>query len=362
MGMAAGCPAAACSGCWPRSGCAAAPPRRPPRRHGVGHAARSSPVPCRLARPARTTSPASTRRCSPVRAERTRSTPRRRAWPRAWWCSTRAARPATTGRYACRTRTCTRCRTRSARRPSRTARRGSRPRARTWCWSSARPTSDRSPAARMGPRGRAWSSRSRATCRRSTSGAASTLSRSTRPHWPPAPGSRRTTRAAPGRTSTSARAPARRRPRSRPTTGPREDVYAVAVGNGQAVVLPEIYATKGGNARAWGRMVAWSRIAHPEQPIRIIGALTEAGACAGPPKRSCPGIDLAPAAGLGSAHRGARPHRRRRAGPALPHRHQLSAGAGPQAPHHVRRPADHRLARARRCRLVDRRSGLPTPR
>jgi hypothetical protein len=71
-----------------------------------------------------------------------------------------------------------------------------------------------------------------------------------------------------------------------------EDVYAVAVGDGSAVVLPEIYATKGGNARAWGRVVAWSRQQHPDQPVRIVGALTEAGACTGPPKRSCPGIDL----------------------------------------------------------------------
>jgi hypothetical protein len=73
-----------------------------------------------------------------------------------------------------------------------------------------------------------------------------------------------------------------------------EDVYAVAVGDGQAEVLPEIYATKGGNARAWGRVAAWSQLQHPEQPIRIIGAMTEAGACAGPPRRSCPGIDLEP--------------------------------------------------------------------
>jgi hypothetical protein len=73
-----------------------------------------------------------------------------------------------------------------------------------------------------------------------------------------------------------------------------EDVYAVAVGDGRAVVLPEIYATKGGNARAWGRVAAWSVQHHPELPIRIAGALTEAGACSGPPKRSCPGIDLTP--------------------------------------------------------------------
>ena len=74
-----------------------------------------------------------------------------------------------------------------------------------------------------------------------------------------------------------------------------EDVYAVAVGDGRAVVLPEIYATKGGNARAWGRVVTWSKVQHPALPVRLVGALTESGACAGPPKRSCPGIDLAPA-------------------------------------------------------------------
>ena len=70
-----------------------------------------------------------------------------------------------------------------------------------------------------------------------------------------------------------------------------EDVYAVAVGDGRAQVLPEIYATKGGNARAWGRVVSWSRQMHPDLPIRVAGALTEVGACTG---RSCPGIDLAP--------------------------------------------------------------------
>jgi hypothetical protein len=71
-----------------------------------------------------------------------------------------------------------------------------------------------------------------------------------------------------------------------------EDVYAVAVGDGRAAVLPEIYSTKGGNARAWGRVLAWSQQQHPDQPIRIVGALTQAAACTGPPKRSCPGIDL----------------------------------------------------------------------
>jgi hypothetical protein len=74
-----------------------------------------------------------------------------------------------------------------------------------------------------------------------------------------------------------------------------EDVYAVAVGDGRAEALPEIYATKGGNAREWGQLVAWSQQQHPQQPIRVLGVLTEAGACAGPPKRTCDGIDLAPA-------------------------------------------------------------------
>ena len=74
-----------------------------------------------------------------------------------------------------------------------------------------------------------------------------------------------------------------------------EDVYAVAVGNGSAVVLPEIYATKGGNARAWARVVTYAQQQHPDAPLRIVGALTELGACVGPPKRSCPGIDASPA-------------------------------------------------------------------
>src|SRR3954471_10262910 len=38
-------------------------------------------------------------------------------------------------------------------------------------------------------------------------------------------------------------------------------------------------------------MVAWSVDSHPELPIRVVGALTEAAACVG---RSCKGIDLAP--------------------------------------------------------------------
>ena len=70
-----------------------------------------------------------------------------------------------------------------------------------------------------------------------------------------------------------------------------EDVYAVAVGDGRAVVLPEIYAVKGGNARAWARVVRWSRLNHPGLPVHVVGALTEAAACVG---RSCQGIDLAP--------------------------------------------------------------------
>jgi hypothetical protein len=70
-----------------------------------------------------------------------------------------------------------------------------------------------------------------------------------------------------------------------------EDVYAVAVGDGRAVVLPEIYSTKGGNARAWGRLVTWSRQHHPDLPVRLAGALTQSGACVG---RSCQGTDLTP--------------------------------------------------------------------
>jgi hypothetical protein len=78
-----------------------------------------------------------------------------------------------------------------------------------------------------------------------------------------------------------------------------EDVYAVAVGNGAALVLPEIYATQGGNARAWARVVAYAQQQHPDAPIHVVGALTELGACVGPPKRSCPGIDNPPAQAWG---------------------------------------------------------------
>jgi hypothetical protein len=83
---------------------------------------------------------------------------------------------------------------------------------------------------------------------------------------------------------------------SKPANGwTLEDVYAVSVGNGNAVVLPEIYATKGGNARAWARVATYAQQQHPDAPLHVVGALTELGACVGPPRRSCPGIDNPPA-------------------------------------------------------------------
>jgi hypothetical protein len=93
-----------------------------------------------------------------------------------------------------------------------------------------------------------------------------------------------------------------------PARWTRAQRVAVATGAGRAVVLPQIYATGGGNARAWATLAGWAWGRHPRRPIRIVGALTEVAACAGPPRRPCAGIDAAPqtawvqlAAALGSA-------------------------------------------------------------
>lgn len=67
----------------------------------------------------------------------------------------------------------------------------------------------------------------------------------------------------------------------------------VAWADGRGVVLPQIYATAGGNAREWATLAAWAR-RHRQPPVRLAGVLTEQAACLGPPPRSCLGIDVGP--------------------------------------------------------------------
>jgi hypothetical protein len=67
----------------------------------------------------------------------------------------------------------------------------------------------------------------------------------------------------------------------------------VAWADGRGVVLPQIYATAGGNAREWATLAAWAR-RHRKPPVRLAGVLTEQAACLGPPPRSCLGIDVGP--------------------------------------------------------------------
>lgn len=72
------------------------------------------------------------------------------------------------------------------------------------------------------------------------------------------------------------------------------DLAAVANAAGRGVVVPQIYATAGGNAIEWAALAHWARRHHIA--VRFAGVLTEQAACAGPPPRSCPGIDLGPVA------------------------------------------------------------------
>ena len=67
----------------------------------------------------------------------------------------------------------------------------------------------------------------------------------------------------------------------------------VAWADGRGVVLPQIYATAGGNAREWATLAAWAR-RHHRGPVRLAGVLTEQAACVGPPPRPCVGIDVGP--------------------------------------------------------------------
>jgi hypothetical protein len=73
----------------------------------------------------------------------------------------------------------------------------------------------------------------------------------------------------------------------------RDDLAAVASARGRGVVVPQIYATAGGNATEWAALARWAA-AHGRPPVRFAGVLTEQAACAGPPRRACAGIDLGP--------------------------------------------------------------------
>lgn len=71
------------------------------------------------------------------------------------------------------------------------------------------------------------------------------------------------------------------------------DLVDVAWAHGRGVVLPQIYATAGGNAREWETLAVWAR-RHRGPPVRFTGVLTEQAACLGPPPRACVGIDADP--------------------------------------------------------------------
>lgn len=73
------------------------------------------------------------------------------------------------------------------------------------------------------------------------------------------------------------------------------DLADVAWARGRGVVLPQIYATAGGNAREWATLAAWARW-HRRPPVRLAGVLTEQAACFGPPPRPCLGLDVDPVA------------------------------------------------------------------
>lgn len=78
-----------------------------------------------------------------------------------------------------------------------------------------------------------------------------------------------------------------------PSGWTRADLVAVAGANGRGVVVPQIYATAGGNATEWAALASWAT-SHGSSPVRFAGVLTEQAACSGPPARACAGIDLGP--------------------------------------------------------------------
>ena len=78
-----------------------------------------------------------------------------------------------------------------------------------------------------------------------------------------------------------------------PTSWSPADLVAVATAGAGAVVVPQIYATAGGNATEWAALARWAS-RHRLPAVHFAGVLTEQAACAGPPARACAGIDLDP--------------------------------------------------------------------
>ena len=78
-----------------------------------------------------------------------------------------------------------------------------------------------------------------------------------------------------------------------PGTWSLADLVAVATAGKGAVVVPQIYATAGGNATEWAALARWAS-RHHLPALHFAGVLTEQAACAGPPARACAGIDLDP--------------------------------------------------------------------
>lgn len=78
-----------------------------------------------------------------------------------------------------------------------------------------------------------------------------------------------------------------------PAAWTRSDLVAIAYAGGRGVVVPQIYATAGGNATEWAALARWAASTH-RPPVRFAGVLTEQAACNGPPRRACAGIDLDP--------------------------------------------------------------------
>jgi hypothetical protein len=78
-----------------------------------------------------------------------------------------------------------------------------------------------------------------------------------------------------------------------PATWSMADLVTIASAGGRGVVVPQIYATAGGNATEWAALGRWAA-RHHRGPVRLAGVLTETAACTGPPRRACAGIDLDP--------------------------------------------------------------------
>jgi hypothetical protein len=76
----------------------------------------------------------------------------------------------------------------------------------------------------------------------------------------------------------------------------REDAWYKAFGPGPAFPIPEIYNTKGVNAKQWALLSLYSVI-HHKVPIEFNGVMTQYQACTQAPVGQCYGIDNTPNAG-----------------------------------------------------------------